>query len=67
MAQLKVGGNHCQSVKDIYNCNSFDQCDLKFSRSQAKIDENISNYFLKTKTNNYFISANMFIEGYRKV
>ena len=24
-------------------------CDLKFSRSQAKLDENFTNYFLKTK------------------
>ena len=28
------------------------RCDLKVSRSQAKIDENFANYFLKTKANN---------------
>ena len=27
-------------------------CDLKVSSSQAKIDENFANYFLKTKANN---------------
>ena len=27
-------------------------CDLKVSRSQAKIDENFANYFFKTKANN---------------
>ena len=32
--------------------------DLKVSRSQAKIDENFSNYLLKTKANNkFFICA----------
>ena len=29
-----------------------DHCGLKVSRSQAKIDENFANYFLKTKANN---------------
>ena len=28
------------------------QCDIRVSRSQAKIDENFANYFLKTKANN---------------
>ena len=27
-------------------------CDLKISRSQAKINENFANYFLQTKANN---------------
>ena len=33
--------------------------DLKFSHSQAKIDENFANYFLKTKTKN---SAKMYMQ-----
>ena len=28
------------------------RCDLKVSSSQAKIDKNFANYFLKTKANN---------------
>ena len=28
------------------------QCDIRVLRSQAKIDENFANYFLKTKANN---------------
>ena len=28
-------------------------CDLNVSRSQAGIDENFANYFLKTKANNW--------------
>ena len=36
------------------NCASpplHSHCDLKVLRSQAKIDENFANYFLKTKAN----------------
>ena len=40
---------------DRLNCASpplfTSHCDLKVSRSQAKIDENFANYFLKTKAN----------------
>ena len=32
--------------------NSYGHWDLKVASSQAKIDENFCNYFLKTKTNN---------------
>ena len=31
---------------------SWTHCDLKVSRSHAKIDESFANYFLKTKANN---------------
>ena len=43
-------------------------CGLKVSRSQAKINENFSNYFLKTKANNKcYIVLNVHVKGYRKV
>ena len=37
----------CILPSQLYN-----HCGLKISRSQAKIDENFANYFLKTKANN---------------
>ena len=43
-------------------------CDLKISRSQAKIDESFAKYFLKTKANNKcFVVLNVHVKGYRKV
>ena len=36
----------------IYTIQATGNCDLKVSRSQAKIDESLANYFLKTKANN---------------
>ena len=43
-------------------------CGLKVSRSQAKIDENFANNFLKTKANNKcFVVLNDNVKGYRKV
>ena len=42
-------------------------CDLKVSRSLAKIFENFANYFLKTKANNKFFKVpNVNVKGYRK-
>ena len=42
-------------------------CDLKVSRSQAKINENFANYFFKTKANNKcVIVQNVHVKGYRK-
>ena len=40
---------------EIESCEYYHKsvhCDLKVSRSQAKINENFANYFLKTKANN---------------
>ena len=39
----------CLGVQGYNWCS---HCDLKVSRSQAKIDESFANYFLKTKANN---------------
>ena len=36
-------------------------CGLKVSRSQAKINENFANYFLRTKANNKCFFAKMFM------
>ena len=41
-------------------------CGLKVSRSQAKIDENFANYFLKTKANNKCF-FNVHVKGHRKL
>ena len=41
-------------------------CDLKVSRSQAKIDENFANYFFKTKANNCFIVLKCKCKGLQK-
>ena len=42
-------------------------CDLKVSRSHAKIYENFTNYFLKTKANNkYFIVLKCTCKGLQK-
>ena len=40
--------------------------DLKVSRSQAKIDENFANYFLKTKANKCFIVLKITCIGLQK-
>ena len=37
---------------DNVNIDQINHCDLKVSSSQAKIDQNFANYFLKTKANN---------------
>ena len=41
--------------------------DIKVSHSQAKIDENFANYFLKTKSDNKgFAVLKVHVKGYRK-
>ena len=39
-------------IKELYYIDYRYHCDLKVSRSQAKIYENFANYFLRTKANN---------------